>query len=165
MAAGSTYSPIATTTLGSSASSYTFTSIPGTYTDLIIIGQIKGTASTYLNVRFNSDTGSNYSRTILSGNGSTLISDRRSNQTAIATDYNETIQTNFNYTTILQINNYSNSTTYKTLLGRPNNAATGVGASVGLWRSTSAITSVSLVADSSAFDTGTTFTLYGIAAA
>ena len=165
MAAGATYEPIATTTLGSSASSYTFTSIPATYTDLIVIGQIKGTASTYLNVRFNSDTGSNYSRTIISGNGSSAISDRRSNQTAIATDYNETIQTNFNYITTLHIMNYSNSTTYKTLLGRPNNAANGSGASVGLWRSTSAITSVSLVADSSAFDTGTTFTLYGIKAA
>ena len=161
----STYDPIATTTLGSSASSYTFTSIPATYTDLIVIGKIKGTASTYLNVRFNSDTGSNYSRTIISGNGSSVISDRRSNQTAIATDYNETIQTNFNYITTLHIMNYSNSTTYKTLLGRPNNAANGAGASVGQWRSTSVITSVSLVADSSAFDTGTTFTLYGIKAA
>jgi hypothetical protein len=166
MPAGSTYSTIATTTLGSAASSYTFSSISGSYTDLVIVAQIKGTsASNYLNVRFNGDTGSNYSRTTLSGNGSTVTSERRTNATAINTDYNETVEANFNYISILQVMNYSNSTTYKTMLNRANNAATGVGTTVGLWRSTSAITSVSLVANNNTFDTGTTFTLYGITAA
>jgi len=105
MAAGSTYTPIATTTLGSSATSYTFTSIPSTYTDLVIVAQIKGDTTTYLNLRFNGDTGSNYSRTTLSGNGSTASSERRSNQTWINTDYNEAIQTDFNYINIINIFN------------------------------------------------------------
>lgn len=161
----STYTPLATTTLGSSASSYTFSSIPSTYTDLIIIAQVKGTATTYFNVRFNSDTGSNYSRTTLSGDGSTVSSERRTNQTWINTDYNEAIQTNLNYINTLQIMNYANTTTYKTMLCRANNAATGAGTTVGLWRSTSAITSVSLISNNNSFDTGSTFTLYGIAAA
>ena len=166
MPAGSTYTPIATTTLGSAASSYTFTSIPSTYTDLVIIAQVKGTsASNYLNVRFNSDTGTNYSRTTLSGNGSTVTSERRSNQDKINTDYNEVIEANFNYISILNIMNYSNTTTYKTMLNRANNAATGAGATVSLWRSTAAITSVTLLANNNTFDVGTNFTLYGIAAA
>lgn len=165
MPAGSTYSTIATTTLGSAASSYTFTSISGSYTDLIIVAQIKGTATTYLNLRFNGDTGTNYSRTTLSGNGSTVTSERRTNQAQINTDYNEAVETNFNYINTLQIMNYSNTTTYKTVLCRANNAATGAGATVGLWRSTAAITSITLVANNNTFDTGSTFTLYGIAAA
>jgi len=157
-----TYKPIATTTLGSAVSSYTFSSIPNTYTDLVIIAQVKGTATTYLNLRFNGDTGSNYSRTTLSGNGSSAASERRSNQTWINTDYNEAIETNFNYINTLQIMNYANSTTFKTVLCRANNAATGTGTTVGLWRSTAAITSVSIVANNNTFDTGSTFTLYGI---
>jgi len=165
MPAGSTYSTIATTTLGSAASSYTFTSISGSYTDLIIVAQIKGTATTYLNLRFNGDTGTNYSRTTLSANGSTVTSERRTNQAQINTDYNEAVETNFNYINTLQIMNYSNTTTYKTVLCRANNAATGTGATVGLWRNTAAITSVTLVANNNTFDTGSTFTLYGITAA
>ncbi len=165
MPAGSTYSTIATTTLGSAVSSYTFSSISGSYTDLIIVAQIKGTATTYLNLRFNGDTGTNYSRTTLSGNGSTATSERRTNQAQINTDYNEAVETNFNYINTLQIMNYSNTTTYKTVLCRANNAATGTGTTVGLWRNTAAITSVTLVANNNTFDTGSTFTLYGIAAA
>jgi hypothetical protein len=166
MPAGSTYSTIATTTLGSAAASYTFSSISGSYTDLIIIAQVKGTsASNYLNLRFNGDTGTNYSRTTLSGNGSTVTSERRTNQAQINTDYNEVIESNFNYINTLQIMNYSNTTTNKTVLCRANNAATGTGMTVGLWRNTAAITSITLVANNNTFDVGTNFTLYGIAAA
>jgi hypothetical protein len=160
----STYTPIATQTLGSTASSVIFSSIPQGYTDLVIVTQIKATADTYLNLRFNEDTGSNYSRTTLSGSGSTVTSERRSSQSAINTDFNENIQTNLNYTNTLQINNYSNSTTFKTVICRANNAASGAGATIGLWRNTAAITSISLVANSQLFDSGSTFSLYGIQA-
>jgi hypothetical protein len=162
--ATNTYVALQTQTLTSSAASVTFSSIPQTYTDLIIVAQIKGTANTYLNLRFNGDTGSNYSRTVLSGNGSTATSERRTNATVINTDYNETIETNFNYVNIMQIMNYSNTNINKTVLCRPNNAASGSGATVGLWRNTAAITSVSLVSNNNSFDSGSTFNLYGIAA-
>ena len=57
MAAGSTYTPIATTTLGS-AGTITFSSIPSTYTDLVIVlngngSRVAGTDDTGL--RLNSD--------------------------------------------------------------------------------------------------------------
>jgi len=165
MAAGNTYESIATQTLGSAAASVTFSSISGSYTDLVFIGQIKGTAATFLNLQFNGDTASNYSRVVLAGNGTVAASELRSTRTAINTDYFQTIQTNFNYITTINIMNYSNSTTYKTVLCRPDNAANGTGATVGLWRSTSAITSVTLLADGNSFDIGTTFSLYGIKAA
>jgi hypothetical protein len=61
--------------------------------------------------------------------------------------------------------NYSNTTTNKTALIRGNNAALFTDATVGVWRSTAAITSITLASDGAAFDSGSTFNLYGIAAA
>jgi hypothetical protein len=70
-------------------------------------------------------------------------------------------------TTIIQIQNYSNTTTYKTWLSRGNNAATGVDAIVGLWRSTSAIDQVRISATNATRNlaAGTVITLFGIASA
>jgi len=65
-----TYTPIATQTLGSSVSTVTFSSISGTYTDLVLIAQPIASAGVDLELRFNGDSGSNYSCTQLSGDGS-----------------------------------------------------------------------------------------------
>ena len=162
----STYTPIYAQTLSSAAASITFSNIPTTFTDLVVVAQMKGTsASNYLNLRFNSDSGSNYSRTTVSGNGSATASERRSGQAQINTDYNEVIQANLNYVNTLHIMNYSNATTFKTVICRANNAGTGVSATVGSWRDTSPITSVTLVANNNSFDAGSTVTVYGIKAA
>jgi hypothetical protein len=62
--------------------------------------------------------------------------------------------------------NYANTTTYKTVLTRANAAASGVDASVGLWGSTAAITSITFdLPLVRTISTGSTFTLYGIKAA
>lgn len=164
MAAGSTYTPIATTTLGSAQTSYTFTSISGSYTDLVLVANTAtNTSSNYYLIQFNSDTGSNYSSTHLRGSGSAASSTRYTSQTSIFTSMGSTIDTTkLGSIMIAQIMNYSNSTTYKTVLIRDNNAATEVDAAVGLWRSTSAITSIKVSIGANNFDTGSTFTLYGI---
>jgi hypothetical protein len=83
MAAGSTYTPIATTTLGSSTSSYTFSSIPQTYTDLVLIVSGYGAASDGNSIvcrvgNGTVDSGTNYSTTRLSGSGSSASSGRSS---------------------------------------------------------------------------------------
>jgi len=156
-----TYEPIATTTLGSAQSSVTFSGIAGTYTDLVLVAQVKYTANpSYAGIRFNSDSGTNYSNTQIRGNGSSASSGRNTNAGQI---------TGGSYTTgftldIFNIMNYSNSTTYKTVLRR-GNQSDDVAATVGLWRNTNAITSVSYIIDTGNLDTGSTFTLYGIKAA
>ena len=62
--------------------------------------------------------------------------------------------------------NYSNATTYKTTLSRQADASTLAGCNANLWRSTSAITSITLLEELGlSFSSGSTFTLYGIAAA
>jgi hypothetical protein len=161
-----TYEPIATTTLGSAASSVTFSSISGSYTDLVLVVSAtwSGSSNSSFGFRLNSDTGSNYSITQLYGNGSSASSGRSSNQTkAVIGQINPT---EFG-TTIFQFQNYSNATTYKTTLSRSNVAGVITLAGVALWRNTAAITQIDLEYFDTAgtFDTGSTFTLYGIKSA
>ena len=162
-----TYDCIATTTLGSALSTISFTSISGSYTDLVLVfvGAQTNNAQGDLQFRFNSDTGSNYSRTILSGNGTTASSNRSSSVTFFrgeATSYPDTVDGGT--VQILQLMNYSNTTTYKTVLFRGNSAASGTDATVGLWRSTSAITAIECYIDTGTLKSGSMFTLYGIKA-
>jgi len=166
MAAGSTYTPIATTTLGSATNLVSFTSISGSYTDLIFVFTgTNATSSNGMRVRVNGDTGSNYSFTQLYGNGSSAASARGTSETSssIFVEVGASQSTG-----IAHFQNYSNSTTYKTILSRGSAANTTADASVGLWRNTAAITSMEFRLTGGAtsnFATGSTFTLYGITAA
>ncbi len=160
-----TYEPIATTTLGSAAATVTFTSISGSYTDIVaVFNGTNATSSNGLRIRINGDTGSNYSATILYGTGSSASSSFGTNETsaALGGDVGST-----QATVIIHLQNYSNTTTYKTMLGRGSSAGTWADANVALWRSTAAITSIQfrLGAGTSNFGAGSTFTLYGIKAA
>ena len=163
----STYEKIATTTLVSAAASVTFSSISGSYTDLVLITNLRysiGTPTGNNYLQFNNDTGNNYSRTFLQGNGTTATSGRASNEDGMrflgSTSTADVFTSN-----ITQIQNYSNTTTYKTALNRWSNAGDLALAFVSLWRSTSAITEIDIIASGTTqFATGCTFTLYGIKA-
>ena len=166
MAAGNTYVAIATNTLSSAAASVTFSSIPGTYTDLVIVTQAISATADDVGIRFNADSGSNYSQTWLSGNGTSAFSSRYSSSTSVYLDIYGSMGTALFNNTVVNIMNYANATTYKTFLSRANRAGSGTDAIVGLWRSTSAITSIVLApATGVNFSIGSTFSLYGIAAA
>jgi hypothetical protein len=160
----STYTPIATNTLGSTTASITFSSITGTYTDLVVVCSnlkyVTGDDDAF--VRFNGDTGTNYSWTQLNGNGSTASTNRGSSTSGIRS-INGMSTTNIG-TTIINVQNYSNTTTNKTTLSR--HSTNFAGAFVGLWRNTAAINSITIInLGSGGFATGSTFTLYGIKAA
>lgn len=165
-----TYERIASTVLTSGTASVTFSSIPQTYTDIVLVSQYSvGTNNDGGRIQFNSDTGSNYSRTHLRSNGSSTGSSTATNQTYIYMDLEGAGNTIQNPTqSIVEINNYSNTTTYKTALIRSGNIAgsyTGTSLICGLWRSNSAISTITLTTDSSTFITGSSFILYGIKAA
>jgi hypothetical protein len=165
MAAGATYEKIATSTLGSSQPDITFSSISGSYTDLVIVCNAKGTAAESVRMQFNSDTGTNYSSTQLSANtgAGTVNSARFSSVNDIRIGYYQNgLSTTDFLPCIIQIQNYSNSTTHKTALGR---SAQQSVATVGLWRNTNAITAVKLYPAAGNFTSGSIFTIYGIAAA
>ena len=156
-----TYEPIATTTLSSAASSVTFSSISGSYTDLILIASVKASTGTPVaSFTVNNDTGSNYSRTGIYGDGSSATSFRETSQSLAA--FATINATNFTPAKI-QIQNYSNTTTYKTAIY--SGGLDYPAAIVYLWRSTSAINRVDFGISSGNFASGSTFTLYGIKAA
>ena len=159
-----TYEPIATTTLGSATNTVTFSSIPGTYTDLILIVDAirdTGTSDDHL-VRFNGDTGNNYSRVYLYGDGSTASGGEQTNANAAYLIY---LNSSVRGVPQLHIMNYSNSTTYKTVLQRQNLPGTVTAINCASWRSNSAITSITITTPANNFASTSTFTLYGIKAA
>lgn len=158
-----TYDCIATTTLGSTQSSVTFSSISGSYTDLVLIasGIMSSGGTAGIVVYLNNDTGTNYSAIQLDADGSTATSykDNSSNGMNIG------ILSGANRAnSIIQFINYSNTTTHKTVLARGNNPGGYVRAAIGMWRSTSAVNRIDLSNPSTNFASGTTFSLYGIKA-
>jgi hypothetical protein len=164
-----TYEPIATQTTTSVVGSIIFSSIPSTYTDLVLVevSADNTDASRATVLRFNSDSGTNYSLTELYTNGTTVSSIRTTNSTGASMSYDVSVDTTLGKSiNVAHIMNYANSTTYKTILARENSLGQygGSGAIVNLWRSTSAITSITAI-HSGNFVIGSTFTLYGIKAA
>ena len=129
-----------------------------------MIASIKGSTNDEpVLIEFNSDTGSNYSQTFIYGTGSAVGgSQRQTSQTSMRIGSGNS-NTNFD-TYIANVQNYSNSTTYKTVVSREASAGIVVTATAGLWRSTSAITSILIKRGSGNIATGSTFTLYGIKA-
>jgi len=161
-----TYKPIATQTLGSNTT-VTFSSIPQTYTDLILV--INGLSNVNEGAEYqvgngSVDTGTNYSRTRIMGDKTTASTFRATGQDRFLCDG---FSTSFSYASmqIVHFMGYSNTSTYKTVLFRGNSTKTYLLAQVGLWRSTSAINTIKVSGYSGNLGSGTTVTLYGIKAA
>jgi hypothetical protein len=163
------YDSIATTTVGASAvSSITFSSIPSTYTHL----QIRGSALCSSNggniqIRFNSDTGSNYSMHYIAGGGASVIAAATTSTTAITLceGVNGTSST-FPAGVVTDILDYTNTnkyTTIRSLGGQDSNngGRDDIGLFSGAWLNTAAITSIVLL-PSGNFNQYTQFALYGI---
>jgi len=161
----STYTPIASQTLTTTAANIEFTNIPGTYTDLVLILWFDKTqADTGSFFRVNGDTGSNYSTTDVRGNGSTASSGRDSSQT-VGRYFRGLTNAASNNLAIIQFMSYANTNVYKTILTAGAIPSVGVERNVNLWRSTSAITSIDIRTNTSTYASGTTVALYGIKAA
>jgi hypothetical protein len=158
-----TYEPISTQTLAGTAASVTFSSIPQTYTDIILIANgTNATGDDSYALQFNGDTSTNYSITSMYGNAVSVISGRAAN--LVKTDSGRSGLTNS--TSVIQLLNYSNATTYKSVLARGDNPGGFINLNVSLWRSTSAITSINIsIYSGYTINAGSTFTLYGIKAA
>jgi hypothetical protein len=154
------FESIATTTVGAGGSStITFSSIPSTYTHLQLrCFNLSGGS----NIRFNSDTGSNYARHYLWGDGATVTSGANTSQTSMAVmDYSGT--SNIFTANIVDILDYTNTNKYKTvrtLSGTDTNGAGSVLLYSGLWLSTSAINTITITGGTAA--QYSSFALYGI---
>ena len=161
-----TYEPIQTFThTGASTGLITLSSIPATYTDLVVVAHVLYSADNgnYIGLRFNGDSSALYSSTPLVGDGTTYNSYRATGDTKIAF-YASSTST---YTTVtMHINNYTNTTTNKAVLLRSSTvSSSNVEARTGLYRSTAAINSLSLFFPNASIAAGTNVTIYGIKAA
>ena len=159
-----TFESIATTTLGSAASTITFSSIPNTYTDLRLV--ITGSCSAFAAyLQFNGITTTTYSNTYLFGNGSSAQSSRQSNNNFISIAPNWSGDSTKPGLIELDIFSYAGATnkTVLTSYSSDQNGSGYAGRLVGLWRSTNAITQITITSGGAdTFSTGTTATLYGI---
>lgn len=161
-----TYDSIATTTLGSAASTITFSSIPGTFTDLRLVVVPLGTTTANLFLTYNNDTGTNYSQTSLSGNGTTASSSRQTSRGNIFLTYVTNIQTANQTLRTVDIFSYAGSTNKTALTTESSdlNGSGSVATTVALWQNTSAINRLDIFVSGTTMAAGTVATLYGIKA-
>jgi hypothetical protein len=161
----STYEPIATTTLGTATTTITFSSILTTYTDLRLVLVARAVSTSIsVDVRFNSDSGSNYSKTLLYGDGASAQSAQYINQTQIGTNFGSAFDATNPGLLTMDLFSYAGSTN-KTVLFTVDNDLNGSGETqrtVAMWRNTSAINTIALISSANQFKIGTTATLYGI---
>lgn len=160
----STYTPISSITLTSTATSVTFSGIPQTYTDLVLVATTivaSGTGND-VGLRFNGDSASNYSNTYMLGTGTSAVSGRNT----LTYSDNGYLSSNSGQpnTRIINIQNYANTTTFKPNVSRASgDNGAQVTAYSNIWHSTAAITTIEVYSASGlTYAIGTTFNLYGI---
>ena len=176
LAGNSAYIPpsfesIATVTASGGETSLTFSSIPSTYQHLqmryIGMDNSGGTSAGALKIRLNSDTGANYTEHRLTGNGSTASAGGTTGRVELRMDYGVTQSgsTNIYAVGIMDLHDYANTSKYTTMRGfggQDKNGTGFVNLSSGLWLNTAAVNAITVLPESSAFASGSTFALYGI---
>jgi hypothetical protein len=162
------YESITTVTVGSSGSStITFSSIPATYTHLQVRGMaLSNLAEANLMVRFNSDSGANYARHYVGGNGSTTFASGVGSTTFAQGGLSpNSTQPAAYIMDILDYKDTNKNTTVRSFYGDDKNGGTGyLFLASGLWVNTSAITSIVLeyAGGTAIFNQYSQFALYGI---
>lgn len=159
----STYTSLANATLTVAGSSVTFSSIPSTYRDLILVIVGKGSATITCKLVINADNGSNYFHTRMTGHGSTTSTVFPVAQTGVILSTIATGTTTSPLQVHVDILDYTQTNKHKTIISRANAVYTGVEAFSNRWVNTAAITSLQISAVGGNWAIGSTFALYGIA--
>ena len=165
------YESIATTTVGSGGvADITFSSIPATYTHLQIRGIGRTTTSNTddnIYMQFNGDTTSNYAAHYLYGDGSNALAAGAANQSNVVACRITGASSTANRfgATVVDILDYANTNKFKTtrvLTAHEQNGSGYIFLLSGLWRSTSAISSIKLYVSPNNIAQYSQFALYGI---
>ncbi len=167
-----TYEMVDKYTAATAQTSVTFSSIPQTYTDLVIVTNAIAnvTGADLFVVHFNGDNASNtYSLQSVYGTGTTYGTYSANNQVGHVIG-NLSTNTSSEYAlSTFHIMNYTNTTTWKPFMCRSNSVSTSgiyMDLTAGTWRSTSAITAIQLrTVNGYQIKAGSTLTMYGIKAA
>lgn len=170
MAAGPTYEPLYTQTLGSAQASITFTNIDQSYTDLVCIFKCEQNTLSNIAMRFGNgsiDTGTNYSSTVMDADGASYFaaSSAYANNNFQQLDYWAAGADKIKFC-IINIPNYSNTTTYKGALIRLGAEDREVAFIATQWRNTAAINQIQVLPNGGGnLKAGSICTIYGIKAA
>jgi hypothetical protein len=160
-----TYTLIEAKTLSTTTASITFTSIPQTYTDLLIKFSTRDNSGSYINnmnININSSS-SNFSGRTIMKLGTGLSSGTETTNLAFSTGSTATASTFTNGEVYFPDYTSSSYKSYSADSGSENNAAdNGMILEAGLWSNTAAITSITFAPTSASFVSGSTFYLYGI---
>jgi hypothetical protein len=149
------YTVIENQTLSTSVSSVTMTGISGSYKDLVlIVGANTGASFAAFQLTLNGDTGSNYHRVFMRGDGSSATSGVTSGAARL-----ETYGTVGDSVTQVDIMDYSKTDKHKSVLIAFANATNVVSRLAGRWADTSAITSLTVTGN---YPAGSTFRLLGV---
>ena len=159
-----TYTALATVTLGSSASSVTFSSIPATYRDLILVVNASIPTEASPRARINGDSGANYSQVTAYADTGGVFSFADTGDTSVRLGQSGTGFTGSRFMCVTQFMDYSATDKHKTVLGRNNDDGTrALSATATRWANTAAINQIQILLTANTYATGSTFALYGIA--
>lgn len=165
----STYDLIASTVLGTGSATVTFSSIPSTYRDLVLVMNCLGTSTSVntMYARFNSDSGNNYFGTSLYGTNTNTVASASNTTGQTEINISDRSNAGFNDTRralyIVNFIDYSATNKHKTLIQRANSQPSGEVVLQGhRWANTSAINRIDLTAYGQSFAATSTFYLYGI---
>jgi hypothetical protein len=162
-AAATSYESIATFNGTGSSAIIEFTSIPSTFKHLQLRAVVNTTGGG-CTITFNNDTGNNYARHYLFGNGSTVTAGGQATQSN-ADIVAQSATTNIAAANIIDILDYANTNKYKTnrtLAGVDQNGSGYVVFQSGSWRNTAAITSITILTNAVNYTQYSHFALYGI---
>ena len=163
-APGKDYDSIATTTVGAGGvASITFSSIPSTYRHLQIRSLMTSSATGEFTLAFNADTGANYYRHYLYGDGTLAYAGANANSSFVG--FQAGISANIFGVNVIDVLDYTNTnknTTVRTLAGMDRNGSGDIALYSGLWNNTAAITSITIYPPSGTISQYSSFALYGV---
>ena len=166
------YDLLETEVLGSGANTFTFSSL-STYSADYQHLQIRevarntsGSGTRLISMRFNGDTGANYSNHVLGATTSVFRGGDVNNSQMYYGNGNELTTTNLYYSSIIDINDFASTNKYKTmrvLMGSSNDSPSVIWLGSGSWRNLAAIDSVTLfTGNASNYEVGSRWSLYGL---
>lgn len=162
-----TYTPLANITLTTAVNGVTFSSIPATYRDLVIVFTGTTSATSQPKLRINGLTSTTYQHVRISGDGTSATSGPTGGSvgSSIFLGTLASSTTTNAVQCVINIFDYAQTNKHKTLTFRTDSATTATEAGVGRYPATNAVTNF-LIFNGGAgtnWAIGSTFALYGIA--
>lgn len=163
------YTALATITLGSNTSSVTFSSIPNTFKDLVLVARMNATTNTLQGMRFNSDSGNNYNNNVMVA--STVVGGGAGFNVNAAYLMQNTTPNGGSIQSHVTIFDYAQTDKHKHTLIRyfqtnvDNSGVNYVGLTTHRWASTNALTTITIIDPfyaGNVLAAGSTYSLYGI---